>query len=241
MVGRPIELLARTVTRVGDRVALETRGLTHPGFYHDVSLAVRSGEVLGMAGLIGSGRSEFAQTLFGCLKPASGEIDVGGVSLRPGSVPRAVRAGLGYVPEERQSQGLFMTATVPSATSSYLAAHRANTTGIWVIGGGMAAAVKAEQQLGVDPHSMPVAGLCIPSDVRAAIQAGLIENCVLWSPADTAYADVYAIDAYIKGRFPKGTGTLDAGRLGRLAVSGGVVSVGKPVTFTVDNIDKFQF
>jgi ABC-type sugar transport system substrate-binding protein len=101
--------------------------------------------------------------------------------------------------------------------------------------------VKAEQQLGVDPHSMPVAGLCIPSDVRAAIHAGLIENCVLWSPADTAYADVYAIDAYIKGRFPKGTGTLDAGRLGRLAVSGGVVSVGKPVTFTVDNIDKFQF
>jgi ABC-type sugar transport system ATPase subunit len=109
MVGRPIELLARTVTRVGDRVALETRGLTHPGFYHDVSLAVRSGEVLGLAGLIGSGRSEFAQTLFGYLKPAGGEIDVGGVSLRPGSVPRAVRAGLGYVPEERQSQGLFMT------------------------------------------------------------------------------------------------------------------------------------
>jgi rhamnose transport system substrate-binding protein len=132
-------------------------------------------------------------------------------------------------------------ATVLSVTSSYLAAHKSTTTGVWVIGGGMSAAVKAEQRLGIDPHAMPVAGLCIPSDVRAAIHAGQIKNCVLWSPADTAYADVYAIDAKIKGTLPSGTGTLRAGRLGALQVSGGVVSVGKPLVFTAQNIDQYQF
>lgn len=131
-------------------------------------------------------------------------------------------------------------ATVLSVTSSYLAAHKSTTTGIWVIGGGMSGAVKAEQQQGVSPHAMPVAGLCIPSDVRADIHAGLIKNCVLWSPADTAYADVYAIDAYLHGKLPA-SGTLPAGRLGNLQVANGVVSVGKPLIFTNVNIDQYQF
>lgn len=132
-------------------------------------------------------------------------------------------------------------ATVLSVTSSYLAAHKSDTTGVWVIGGGMSAAVKAEQRLGIDPKRMPVAGLCIPSDVRVQVKSGLIKNCVLWSPADTAYADVYAIDAKIKGTLPSGSGTLKAGKLGTLQVANGIVSVGNPVTFTADNIDKYQF
>lgn len=132
-------------------------------------------------------------------------------------------------------------ATVLTVTSSYLAANKAKTTGVWVIGGGMSAAIKAQQRLGIDPKSMPVAGLCIPSDVRVAVKAGQIKNCVLWSPADTAYADVYAIDAKIKGKLPTGTGTLEAGRLGTLQVADNIVSVGDPVTFTADNIDDYQF
>jgi rhamnose transport system substrate-binding protein len=132
-------------------------------------------------------------------------------------------------------------ATVLNVTSSYLAANKSKTTGVWVIGGGMSAAVKAQERLGIDPKSMPVAGLCIPSDVRVAVKAGKIKNCVLWSPADTAYADVYAIDAKIKGTLPTGSGTLEAGRLGTLQVANNVVSVGDPVTFTAQNIDQFQF
>lgn len=133
-------------------------------------------------------------------------------------------------------------ATVLQVTSSYLSAHKSDTTGVWVIGGGMSGAVKAQQQVGIDPKKMPVAGLCIPSDVRADMHAGLIKNCVLWSPADTAYADVYAIDAMIKGTYPKsGTGTLDAGKLGTLQIKDNVVEVGDPVTFTVKNIDQYQF
>ncbi|MFT3873566.1 MAG: substrate-binding domain-containing protein [Nocardioides sp.] len=133
-------------------------------------------------------------------------------------------------------------ATVLQVTSSYLSAHKSDTTGVWVIGGGMSGAVRAMQQLGIDPKQMPVAGLCIPSDVREDMHAGLIKNCVLWSPADTAYADVYAIDAMIKGTYPEsGNGTLDAGRLGTLQIKDNVVEVGDPITFTADNIDQYKF
>jgi rhamnose transport system substrate-binding protein len=133
-------------------------------------------------------------------------------------------------------------ATVLQVTSSYLSAHKTSTTGVWVIGGGMSGAVKAQQQLGIDPKKMPVAGLCIPSDVRTDVLAGLIKNCVLWSPADTAYADVYAIDAKLKGTYPKsGTGTLKAGRLKTLQIKDNVVEVGDPITFTADNIDQYKF
>jgi rhamnose transport system substrate-binding protein len=131
-------------------------------------------------------------------------------------------------------------ATVLSVTSSYLAAHKSTTTGVWVIGGGMSGAIKAEKQQGVNPHSVPVAGLCIPSDVKADLNAGLIKNCVLWSPADTAYADVYAIDAYLHGKLPA-NGTLKAGRLGTLTVTDHVVNVGKPLIFTKDNINNYNF
>jgi rhamnose transport system substrate-binding protein len=131
-------------------------------------------------------------------------------------------------------------ATVLSVTSSYLAAHKSSTTGVWVIGGGMSGAIKAEQQQGINPHSVPVAGLCIPSDVKVDMNSGLIKNCVLWSPADTAYADVYAINAAIKHKLPV-NGTLKAGRLGTLTVTGNVVNVGKPLIFTKANINNYDF
>ena len=131
-------------------------------------------------------------------------------------------------------------ATVLAVTSSYLAANKKRTTGVWVIGGGMSGAVKAMQQLSIDPKKMIVAGLCIPSDVAAQLKSGLIKNCVLWSPADTGYADIYAIDAKIKGKLPV-NGTLSAGRLGVLKVTDSQVSVGKPFTFTAANIDQFHF
>jgi rhamnose transport system substrate-binding protein len=131
-------------------------------------------------------------------------------------------------------------ATVLSVTSSYLAAHKSTTTGVWVIGGGMSGAVKAEQQQGISPHAMPVAGLCIPSDVKVDVNSGLIKNCLLWSPADTAYADVYAINAALKGKLAA-NGTLPAGRLGTLTVTGNVVNVGNPLIFTKANISNYNF
>jgi ABC-type sugar transport system ATPase subunit len=117
MVGRPISLLARTTTRATDRVALKTTSLTRSGQFSDVSLEVRAGEVLGMAGLVGSGQSEFAQSLVGYTKPTGGTIEVDGKSVRLRSVRGAIRAGIGYLPEERASQGLFLPLTVRANVS----------------------------------------------------------------------------------------------------------------------------
>jgi ribose transport system ATP-binding protein len=87
---------------------LEVRGLTRPGEFADVSLSVRAGEIVGIAGLVGSGRSELLETIYGARKPLSGEIRLDGRKLAPGQVASAVRAGLGLAPEERKSQALVL-------------------------------------------------------------------------------------------------------------------------------------
>jgi ABC-type sugar transport system ATPase subunit len=112
MVGRPISVLARATSRATDRVALGTTRLSKSGQFYDISLELRAGEVLGMAGLVGSGRSEFAQTVIGYQKPTGGTIQVAGTSRRFRSVRGAIRSGVGYLPEERASQGLFLPLTV---------------------------------------------------------------------------------------------------------------------------------
>jgi len=112
MLGRPIEQFARKTGRVQSPVALEISGLSRTGLFADVSLHLRYGEVLGLAGLVGSGRSALAQTLFGYARPSSGTVRIDGIPLRLSSIEQTVRDGLGYVPEERQSQGLFMPLSV---------------------------------------------------------------------------------------------------------------------------------
>jgi ABC-type sugar transport system ATPase subunit len=86
---------------------------------HDVSLHVRRGEVLGIAGLVGSGRTELAETLFG-LEPAGeheGEIFVNGASVRIESPAQAVRLGIGYVPEDRRQHGVVLEMPIASNAS----------------------------------------------------------------------------------------------------------------------------
>ena len=112
MIGRQVSLLARTTTRATSRVALELRSLGRAGEFDGVSLALHAGEVLGVAGLIGSGRSELAQAVFGHTKPTAGTIELDGRPVGGWTVRRAVRRGVGFVPEERASQGLFMPLTV---------------------------------------------------------------------------------------------------------------------------------
>ncbi|BDZ43015.1 hypothetical protein GCM10025865_23140 [Paraoerskovia sediminicola] len=73
-----------------------------------MSLTVRAGEVVGLAGLVGSGRSEILETIYGARHATSGTVKVDGKVLRPGSVSRAVDAGIGLCPEERKSQGLVL-------------------------------------------------------------------------------------------------------------------------------------
>lgn len=87
--------------------ALEIRNMSSPGKLTDVSLSVRSGEILGIGGLVGAGRSELLDALFGLDRRATGEVRIGGSPLEPGNPRAAIAAGLGYVPEDRRLQGLF--------------------------------------------------------------------------------------------------------------------------------------
>ena len=87
---------------------LRVDGLSRRGEFADVSFTVHSGEIVGLAGLVGSGRSEIVETVYGARKPSAGTVTVDGRRLRPGSVRSAIRAGLGLAPEERKSQGLLL-------------------------------------------------------------------------------------------------------------------------------------
>ncbi|QFZ18218.1 sugar ABC transporter ATP-binding protein [Saccharothrix syringae] len=94
------------------REVLVVEGLTRRGEFRDVSFRVRAGEVLGIAGLVGAGRSEVLETVFGARTPDAGVVRVDGRPVTPGSVPAAVRAGIGLAPEERKAQGLLLDLTV---------------------------------------------------------------------------------------------------------------------------------
>jgi rhamnose transport system ATP-binding protein len=107
MVGRDLPARATfSGSRPGEPV-LRVRGLAFPPAVADVSLVVHRGEILGVFGLVGSGRSELLETIFGLHAPVRGEILVGETRLPRGSVLGATRAGVALVPEDRQRQGLF--------------------------------------------------------------------------------------------------------------------------------------
>src|SRR5690625_1057007 len=87
---------------------LEVENLSLAGVFEDVSFTVRAGEIVGLAGLVGAGRSEILETVYGARKATGGTVRVRGKALRPGSVSAAVAAGIGFAPEERKSQGLLL-------------------------------------------------------------------------------------------------------------------------------------
>ncbi|MDT7847868.1 sugar ABC transporter ATP-binding protein [Streptomyces justiciae] len=96
---------------------LKVEGLTRRGEFAPVDLELRPGEIVGLAGLVGSGRSEILETVYGARKPDAGRVLVDGSPLRPGSVRAAVRAGIGLAPEERKAQALLMLDSVSSNVS----------------------------------------------------------------------------------------------------------------------------
>jgi ribose transport system ATP-binding protein len=111
MTGRTIEYVfpTRPPVPAGPREPLlVVEGLGRTGEFTDVSLTVGRGEIVGIAGLVGSGRSELLETIYGARLPTTGRVLVGGRSLRPGDVGAAVRAGLGMAPEERKRQALLL-------------------------------------------------------------------------------------------------------------------------------------
>ncbi len=108
MVGRSIaSVYPKRVVPIGE-IALEVRGLDNAAAgLHDISFAVRRGEILGFAGLVGSGRTELAQTLFG-LTPARAEILLGGLPVQIEHPGDAIRNGIAYLPEDRRQHGVIL-------------------------------------------------------------------------------------------------------------------------------------
>ena len=118
MVGRALtDVFPKRPVAPGE-VAMELRHLSNrPLGIHDVSLNVRRGEVLGVAGLVGSGRTELAETLFGLAPADGGEILLHGAPVRIGSPSQAVRLGIGYVPEDRRQHGVVLEMAIASNVS----------------------------------------------------------------------------------------------------------------------------
>lgn len=93
-------------------VVLEVNGLNRAGSFHDVNLKVHSGEVLGLTGVVGSGREDLCRSLFGAEPFDSGEIVLNGARVSFSSPPDAVDVGIGYVPAERRTEGVAMGLSV---------------------------------------------------------------------------------------------------------------------------------
>lgn len=119
MIGRAIDaapVLPATVSGEGPEV-LRVSGLSSPGKFRDVSFSLHRGEVLGLAGLVGAGRSEIAQALFGLDPNVAGEIVVDGRPVVIRSPVEAMNLGLGLVPEDRKRQGLILEMSAQSNTT----------------------------------------------------------------------------------------------------------------------------
>jgi rhamnose transport system ATP-binding protein len=113
MVGREIsDLYPPRPTSAGE-VMLEVKGLSRDGYFEDVSFTVRTGEIVGFAGLVGAGRTEIAQCLFGIDSIDRGEILLDGLKFAPQSPRHAVKCGVAYLPENRLVHGLVPTMKVP--------------------------------------------------------------------------------------------------------------------------------
>ncbi len=108
MVGRSVDqVFPKPTPNIGAEV-MAVSGYSHPTEFDDISFALRRGEILGVYGLVGAGRSELCQSLFGVTAPSRGSVTLEGRALRIRSTADAIRAGLVYVPEERGRHGAVL-------------------------------------------------------------------------------------------------------------------------------------
>jgi len=120
MVGRDVsQIFPQRDHKVGDEM-LAVKGYEHPTEFADIEFTLRRGEILGFYGLVGAGRSEFMQSLFGITNPSGGSVNIDGAPVTIRSPAEAVANGIVYVPEDRGKQGaigalpIFQNVTLPS-------------------------------------------------------------------------------------------------------------------------------
>lgn len=118
MIGRPLkEYMHKQGTKIGD-VALKVEGLTLPGVFDDISFEVRRGEIVGLGGLVGAGRTDVARALFGVAPAASGQVSVNGKPVSIAEPAQAIDLGLAFVPEDRAVAGIFRSLSVEQNISA---------------------------------------------------------------------------------------------------------------------------
>ncbi len=108
MIGRSLDLSRNEAAPEFGKTMLEVRNLTYPGLFKDVSFTVRMGEVVGFYGLVGAGRTEIAEVLFGLRTATAGEVFVDGEKAEITSPRDAIALGISLVPENRKEQGLVL-------------------------------------------------------------------------------------------------------------------------------------
>lgn len=112
MTGREFEETRFEAVNISDTPVLEVKSLSLENGYENISFSLRRGEILGITGLLGSGRTELALTLFGVYQPDSGEILINGKHASTKNVRQAIQHGIGYVPEDRLTEGLFLDRSI---------------------------------------------------------------------------------------------------------------------------------
>jgi ABC-type sugar transport system ATPase subunit len=112
MVGRELTQLFPKTNAPTDHVTLSVKDLSLAGAFSDVSFDVRAGEILGVAGLVGSGRTEVAETIFGLRRATSGQILIDGVPVTVDSPSAAIHRGMALLTEDRKMSGLFLPLSV---------------------------------------------------------------------------------------------------------------------------------
>ncbi|GGX96293.1 sugar ABC transporter ATP-binding protein [Streptomyces fructofermentans] len=196
MTGRNVEYVfpERPTLRDLPDPVLEVRGLARDGEFAPLDLTLRPGEIVGLAGLVGSGRSEILETVYGARRPSAGEVLVDGRRLKPGSVRAAVRAGLGLAPEERKAQALLMLESV-TRNVSVSSMSRFSYAGWLDRSAERDAARKATRELSLRPDnpSAPVRTLSGGNQQKAVLARWLLRGCrVLLLDEPTRGVDVGA-------------------------------------------------
>ncbi|HNB28269.1 MAG TPA: sugar ABC transporter ATP-binding protein, partial [Alphaproteobacteria bacterium] len=123
-VGREItQMFPKETVPIGD-VVLSVKDLSLKGIFHDVSFDLRKGEILGVAGLVGSGRSNVAETIFGVTPATSGEIRINGERAVIGSPRDAMKHGMAFLTEDRKETGCFLSLDVQENMQIAVLTHR---------------------------------------------------------------------------------------------------------------------
>jgi rhamnose transport system ATP-binding protein len=189
MVGREVgDLFPKTDAEIGE-VVLDVQNLETAGEFHGVSFQVRAGEIVGLAGLVGAGRSEIARAVFGVDAYDAGSVTLAGKPV-PAHDPRAaIRAGMAFVPEDRRQQGLVIQGSVGKNIASVIRS-RISKSGLITAGSEYAAARPWADRLEVKTNAL---------DMKAATMSGGNQQKVVIAKWLTTNPKLLIIDEPTRG------------------------------------------